>query len=417
MAQALARRQAAVIGAGPAGLMAAEQLAHAGLAVHVYDRMPSAGRKLLMAGVGGLNITHNEDWPQFVRRHGDAADTLLPILQQLPPAALRDWLQQLGIDTFVGSSGRVFPAEMKAAPLLRRWLQRLRAGGVQFFMRHRWLGRNDNGHWLFESRGATFSRRYDVVVLALGGGSWPQLGSDGSWQAILQQAGIAMTPLQPANSGFCSHWSDFLQQRHAGAPLKNVVLSFTSHDGRHWQQHGECVISHYGLEGSAIYALSAPLRDTIAANGEFELLLDLAPQRNEQQLRQALHDSRKGDSTSNRLRKKAGLSAAAIALLQDNWPAQLPRTADSLAARIKRLPIRLSGSQPLAEAISSAGGVAFAALDQQLMLNAWPGVFCAGEMLDWEAPTGGYLLTACMASGKVAGMAAAAWHHAPAASS
>ncbi|WP_343223987.1 TIGR03862 family flavoprotein [Oceanobacter mangrovi] len=406
----------AVIGAGPAGLMAAEQLVNAGLTVEVFDAMPSVARKFLLAGIGGMNITHSEPYADFVQRYGAEAAQLKPALDQLPPEQLRQWIHQLGIDTFVGTSGRVFPTDMKAAPLLRAWLQRLKAAGVVFHQRHRWTGWNpmpdsDSGcaaqHWCFDTPNGSIERQFDAVVLALGGASWQRLGSDGRWQPWLQQAGIAVTPLVAANCGFEVDWSDYLKEKFAGAPIKHVALSLTDNQGQRWQKTGEFVISAYGLEGSLIYALSRPMRELLQAGKPVNLLLDWLPHTSLKELEQKLSQPRGKLSFSNWLRKKLKLPAVANSLLRDCLPELDLNNPQALANAIKAMPLQPLRTRPIDEAISSAGGVQWNALDEDLMLKQLPGVFVAGEMMDWEAPTGGYLLTACFATGMRAGQAAA----------
>ena len=399
----------AIIGGGPAGLMAAETLALAGIRVALHDAMPSVGRKFLLAGVGGMNITHSEASATFVGRYRAAAPWVDEWLQVLDGPSLREWIHGLGIDTFIGSSGRVFPADMKAAPLLRAWLKRLRDLGVQLHTRHRWAGWDENRHLLFDTPQGQISLRADATVLALGGGSWARLGSDGSWVPRLRQQGVMIRDLQPANCGFIATWSEHLRQRFAGQPLKSVIASLTTVQGERITRRGECILTADGLEGSLIYALSAPLRELIHARGHADLVLDLAPDRRAEQLAILLSQPRKGQSLSSLLRKRAGLDALKIALLHECLSKQQMADAHQLAAAIKQLPLRLLDTRPLDEAISSAGGVMQSALDQQLMLKAMPGVFCAGEMLDWEAPTGGYLLTACFASGRVAAKGVIEW--------
>lgn len=399
----------AIIGGGPAGLMAAETLALAGVRVALHDAMPSVGRKFLLAGVGGMNITHSEASATFVGRYREAAPWVDEWLQVLDGPSLREWIHGLGIDTFIGSSGRVFPADMKAAPLLRAWLKRLRDLGVQLHTRHRWAGWDENRHILFDTPQGQISLRADATVLALGGGSWARLGSDGSWVARLRQQGVMIRDLQPSNCGFIATWSEHLRQRFAGQPLKSVIASLTTAQGERITRRGECILTADGLEGSLIYALSAPLRELIYARGHADLVLDLAPDRRAEQLATLLSQPRRGQSLSSLLRKRAGLDALKIALLHECLSKQQMADAHQLAAAIKQLPLRLLDTRPLDEAISSAGGVMQSALDQRLMLKAMPGVFCAGEMLDWEAPTGGYLLTACFASGRVAAKGVIEW--------
>nr|WP_305890990.1 TIGR03862 family flavoprotein [Methylomonas sp. WSC-7] len=402
------KHSVAIIGAGPAGLMASEVLSQAGLNVSVYDAMPSAGRKFLMAGKGGMNITHSEPFAQFLSRYGARRAELEPILNDFLPDALRAWVQGLGIETFVGTSGRVFPNEMKAAPLLRAWLHRLRSNGVQFRMRHRWLGWVEND-LRFDTPDGERIVQADAVVLALGGGSWPQLGSTGIWQSILSQRGIAVEPLKPANCGFETVWSDYFRERFAGQPLKPVSILFSNQLGESFNQQGELTVAEYGLEGGLIYALSAPVREEIAARGSALIQLDLLPDRSLANIIDRLAKPRGKDSLSNHLRKRLGISGAKAALLRETLSAAEMDDPAKLAITLKALPITLTATRPIAEAISSAGGVSFTELDQQLMLRKFPGLFVAGEMLDWEAPTGGYLLTACLATGRAAGLGALAW--------
>jgi uncharacterized flavoprotein (TIGR03862 family) len=395
----------AVIGGGPAGLMAAEALSGHGLAVAVFDAMPSAGRKLLMAGKSGLNLTHGEPLETFLDRYGDRRRPLEAALRAFDNAAVREWAAGLGVATFVGSSGRVFPADFKAAPLLRAWLRRLRAAGVRFHMRHRWQGWAADGGLRFATAedGETTVRPL-ATVLALGGASWPRLGSDAAWVPWLRAAGVAVAPFRPANCGFEIAWSAPLRDRFAGAPVKAVTLSF---DGT--VVRGECTVTPYGLEGSAVYTLSAALRDALDRGAAATLTLDLAPDRSEARLAGDLARPRGGRSLAGHLKRQANLSGVKAALLREGADRDTLTDPAALAARIKALPLRPTAARPVAEAISSAGGVAFAGLDERFMLTARPGVFCCGEMMDWEAPTGGYLLTACLATGRAAGAAAAAW--------
>lgn len=399
----------AIIGGGPAGLMAAEVLAEGGARVDLYEAMPSVGRKFLLAGKGGLNITHSEPFEHFLSRYGTRAPQLAPLLQQFGPDALRAWVHALGIQTFVGTSGRVFPAGMKAAPLLRAWLHRLREAGVHFHMRHRWRGWDDNGALRFATPQGEQTARADAVVLALGGGSWARLGSDGAWVQILARRGVPVAPLLPANCGFDVEWSEHFRTRFAGQPVKSVGVELVDGNGAVIRRGGEFVVTEHGVEGSLIYALSPTLRDAIAARGEVTLRLDLAPGRDLSRLRAELAKPRNGRSLANHLRTRAGISGTKAGLLRELAPPPDLRSAERLAAAIKALPLRLVAPRPLDEAISSAGGVTFEALDERLMLRTLPGVFCAGEMLDWEAPTGGYLLTACFASGRAAGFGALHW--------
>ena len=403
----------AVVGGGPAGLMAAEAAAAAGIVVDLFEGKASVGRKFLLAGKGGLNLTHAEPRPDFDRRYGERGDRITAWLDDFDAGAVREWARGLGIETFVGSSGRVFPADLKAAPLLRAWVRRLREAGVRFHVQHRWLGWDADDALRFATPLGVVSVRAEATVLALGGGSWPQLGSDGAWQALLAQRGVALAPLVPSNCGFDVAWTPHFVARHAGAPLKPVVAHWRDAGGTEHALQGECVVTAHGIEGSLVYALSATLRDAIAREGTATLRLDLAPGRSLERLQAELAQARGGRSLSEHLRRKAGIDGAKAALLHEALGHPLPDAPDRLARALKSLPLRLLRARPLAEAISSAGGVRFEAMDPQLMLRPSPvaaaGVYCAGEMLDWEAPTGGYLLTACLASGLRAGRAAAAW--------
>lgn len=398
-------RQVAIIGGGPAGLMAAEQLAAVdGLQVSIFDAMPSFGRKFLMAGKGGMNITHSEPAADFLARYGGAARDLAPLLDDFGPQALRDWMQGLGIESFIGTSGRVFPTGMKAAPLLRAWLHRLRSRGVQFRVRHRWLGWHPDGSLHFATPDGEVAFSAAATILALGGGSWKKLGSDGAWVSVLESEGLPVAPLLPANCGFNVAWTAHFRERFAGAPVKSVRASC----GQLVQQ-GEFNITEYGIEGGLIYALSAPLRDELIRTGRAQLQLDLLPGRTLARLQADLSQPRGRDSMANHLRRRAGIDGVKAGLLRECCdPAQFEHPA-LLAAALKQLPLPVVASRPLDEAISSAGGVCFSALNQSLMAKTRPGLFFAGEMLDWEAPTGGYLLTACMASGRAAGRGAAEW--------
>jgi uncharacterized flavoprotein (TIGR03862 family) len=392
-----------VVGGGPAGLAAAEVLAPAA-GVHVFDAMPSPARKFLLAGKSGLNLTHAEPLDAFIGRFGPAAATLAPALRAFPPDEVRRWAAGLGIETFTGSSGRVFPVRMKASPLLRAWLERLRQQGVVFHARHRWQGWSPGGQLAFTTPDGAREVPADAVVLALGGASWPRLGGTGDWVPLLAARGIDVRPLRPANCGFVVAWSRALADRFAGAPVKSVALSFRGHSVR-----GEFVVTTAGIEGSLVYALSAPLRDAIEAEGAAELLIDLAPDRTEAGLAAALARQPGKASLASRLRKAAGIEGVKAALLREGAdPGQLADPV-ALAARIKALPLRLDAVAPLGRAISSAGGIALDELDGEYMLKRLPGVFAAGEMLDWEAPTGGYLLTACLATGRAAGLGIASW--------
>ncbi|MEN3377280.1 MAG: hypothetical protein V7604_2635 [Hyphomicrobiales bacterium] len=398
--------RAAIIGAGPAGLMAAEALTCGGAQVTVYDRMPSAGRKLLMAGRGGLNLTHSEASEPFLARYGDAAPALRDAIAAFPPQALCAWAEELGQPTFVGSSGRVFPRAMKSSPLLRAWLRRLDAAGVRFAFRHRWSGW-DGARLTFETPDGAIAIESDATVLALGGASWPRLGSDGAWVLPLMQAGITVAPLKPANSGFPASWSRHFV-KFAGAPLKRIVLNFGEQYVR-----GEAIITVAGLEGGAIYALSGPLRDAIETSGEAVVSIALRPDVAADELERRLSAPRAKQSLSTFLRKALSLSPAEIGLLQEAAHASgqglSTLTPAELAGRVNAIPIRLTGIAPIARAISTAGGIAFDELDARFMLRRRKGVFVAGEMLNWDAPTGGYLLQASFATGAAAGRGALAW--------
>ncbi len=401
-------RRVVVIGGGPAGLIAAETARAAGLEVDVHEAKGSVGRKFLIAGKGGLNLTHSEPMPAFVRRFRERSDEIGGWLRDFDADALREWALGLGVGTFVGSSGRVFPSDLKAAPLLRGWVRRLRESGVRFHVQHRWLGWNGDALRFATPEGEA-EVHADAVILALGGGSWPQLGSDGAWQAVLAARGIDVAPLLAANCGFDIDWSEHLASRHAGAPLKPVVAHWHDAEGREHELQGECVVSADGIEGSLIYALSAELREAIARNGRATLHLDLAPGRSLERLQKDLAKPRGRRSTSEHLRRQAGIEGVKAALLHEVLDKSQRDDSDLLARAIHRLPLTLQRPRPLAEAISSAGGVRLEATDENLMLKALPGTFCAGEMLDWEAPTGGYLLSACFASGHRAGKGAVAW--------
>jgi hypothetical protein len=389
----------AVIGAGPAGLMAAEVLSQAGQQVHVFDAMPSVGRKFLLAGKGGLNLTHSEPFDVFASRYGARRPQIEPLLQAFDAQALRAWAHDLGITTFIGTSGRVFPAEMKAAPLLRAWLHRLRAAGVQLHMRHRFLGWTEDAALRLASAQGEQAVRADAVVLALGGASWPRLGSDGAWVPLLEQRGVAVAPLAPANCGFDvrNGWSEYFSSRYAGRPFKSVAIRF-----RQFARKGEFVATATGIEGSLVYAASALLRDEIRARGSATFELDLLPAKTPAQVHAEVSHPRGSRSLASHLKSRLGIEGIKLALLHELLPRQDIHDPARLAAAIKALPVTLAAPRPIEEAISTAGGVRFEALDQNLMLRAAPGVFCAGEMLDWEAPTGGYLLTACFATGRAA---------------
>ncbi|WP_376780498.1 TIGR03862 family flavoprotein [Stutzerimonas chloritidismutans] len=406
MPQPASSFRVAIIGGGPAGLMAAEVLGQAGVSVDLYDAMPSVGRKFLLAGVGGMNITHAEDYSAFVSRYGERAGELRPLLDAFTPAALREWIHGLGIDTFVGSSGRVFPTDMKAAPLLRAWLKRLRENGVHIHTRQRWLGWDEHGALRIAGPQGESLIDAHATLLALGGGSWARLGSDGAWVPLLAARGIAIAPLQPANCGFeVEGWSAHLRDKFAGAPLKTVSLALPGSARR----KGEFVLTATGIEGSLVYALSAPIREAINRDGAATVLLDLLPDRTLAQVASALARPRGSQSMAKHMRRQLKLDGVKAALLRELTDAASFQDPQTLATAIKALPIRLVRPRPLDEAISSAGGVPFEALDANLMLQQVPGVFCAGEMLDWEAPTGGYLLTACFASGRAAAEGMLRW--------
>ncbi|HRN65332.1 MAG TPA: TIGR03862 family flavoprotein [Alicycliphilus sp.] len=435
---------AAIIGGGPAGLMAAEILAQAGHSVHVFDAMPSVGRKFLLAGKGGLNLTHSEPFEAFVSRFGERRAQIEPLLSVFGAEQLRAWAQGLGVDTFVGTSGRVFPTDMKAAPLLRAWLARLRAAGVVLHMRHRWLGWDADGALCFASAAGQQRVAARATVLALGGASWPRLGSDAAWVPLLAARGVQIAPLQPANCGFdvprvdapVGHlfdisrreffrellgrgqasavgWTPFFAERFAGQPFKSVAIAFTDSQGRQFARRGEFVATATGVEGSLVYAASGLLRDEITAHGHATFHLDLLPDHSPERVLAEVRHPRGARSLTSHLKGRLGLDGIKAAILYEQLGKVGMQDAQLLAQAIKRLPITVLAMRPVQEAISTAGGVSFEALDAHLMLRAMPGVFCAGEMLDWEAPTGGYLLTACCATGRVAGAGAVHWLASP----
>jgi uncharacterized flavoprotein (TIGR03862 family) len=409
----VSQTQIAIIGAGPAGLMAAEVAAQDGTGVTVYDAMPSAGRKFLMAGRGGLNLTHSEALPGFLVRYGEAASRLAAAITAFPPDALRDWSHALGQPTFVGSSGRVFPQAFKASPLLRAWLRRLDTMGVQFALRHRWTGWDDDGRLSFATSDGTRMVEARATVLALGGASWPRFGSDGGWVGILAAKDVAISPLRPANCGFTVAWSDIFRNRFEGHPLKGIALSFGSHTLR-----GEAMITRTGLEGGAIYAVSADLREAIIRSGKATLRMALRPDLETSELVARLSAPRGKQSLSNWLRKTAHLSPVGIGLLQEaamvSGVSLSALSTENLAGLINAIPIELNGIAPITRAISTAGGISFDEIDADFMIRRLPGVFAAGEMLDWEAPTGGYLLQAAFATGAAAGRGALKWLEGPA---
>ena len=394
----------AVIGGGPAGLMAAETLLARGHGVDIYDAKPSLGRKFLMAGKSGLNLTHGEDFETFLTRFGADRGLLEPALRAFGPEEIQVWARGLGSELFTGSSGRVFPTAMKASPLLRAWLSRLAEGGARVHTRHRWMGWAENGALRFNGPDGEVTLSPDATVLALGGASWPRLGSDGVWTEIVRQKDLECAPFKPTNCGFQVDWSDRFRERFAGHPLKSCILSVDGVSVR-----GDCVVSESGLEGGAIYMLSARLREKIAAKGAAMLLVNLAPDRDPDRLLRALSRPRGKRSLSNFLRQAAGLDGVKAGLLRERLPAKSFETPRTLAKAIQALGVLVVAPRPIEEAISTAGGLAFEGIDDGLMIKSMPSVFAAGEMLDWEAPTGGYLLTACLATGRLAGNAAADW--------
>ena len=417
----------AVIGGGPAGLMAAEALASGGVQIDVYDAMPSVGRKFLMAGKGGMNITHSEPLEAFLGRYGARREQIAALLDMFGPDALRAWLHKLGVETFVGSSGRVFPTDMKAAPMLRAWLHRLRESGVRFHMRHKWVGwdasdgagdegtRNtERGNspqqtLLFMTPTGEQQVRADAVIFALGGGSWPRLGSDAAWVPLMTARDVPVAPLLPANCGFDANWSDYFRERFAGQPVKPVSITLIGKDGNAQHRQGEFVVTETGIEGSLVYALSAAIRERILTDGEVTIMLDLAPALTAQRVLDEVTRPRGSRSMSTHLQSRIGLGGVKLGLLHEALSKEAFADTALLAQTIKALPLTLVRPRPIEEAISSAGGVPFEALDARLMIGHVPGAFCAGEMLDWEAPTGGYLLTACFASGLAAGRGALAY--------
>lgn len=399
----------AIIGGGPAGLMAAEVLALNGMAVTVYEAKPSLGRKFLRAGVGGLNLTHAEDYATFCSRFDEQGPLLRVILDQFPPDTVRQWAGSLGIETFAGSSGRVFPVGMKAAPLLRAWIQRLRDLGVMFRVRHRWEGWDSDGALRLHTPQAELQVKPDVTLLALGGGSWPQLGADAAWLPWLQARGVAVAPLKSANCGFDVAWSTYLREKFSGAQLKTVAITLTDIHGATHTRRGEFLVSRYGIEGSLVYTFSRRLRQVIERDGQATLTVDLLPDRSHEHVCNEVQRPRGSRSLPSHLQSRLGLGGVKVALLREILGPEAFSNTAQLARAIKALPITVSAPRPLAEAISTAGGVRFDAVDCHLMLKALPGVFVAGEMLDWEAPTGGYLLTACLAQGVCAARGALAW--------
>lgn len=399
----------AIIGGGPAGLFAAETLIEADLRVVIYDAMPSVGRKFLIAGKGGLNLTHAEPFDDFLSRFGSRRPQLEPHLRAFGPEQLREWFHALGFETFVGSSGRVFPKDMNAGAILHAWRERLQSAGVDFHLRHRWLGWGDDTGLRFDTPDGEIEIQPDAVILALGGASWPQTGSTGAWAEIFSEAGIALAPFRPANCGFDVDWTDHLRNKFSGQPIKPVTLTFTPAGGKAQTRQGEFIVTEDGVEGSLIYAFSAPLRDEIEAHGSATPTLDLAPDWSKDRLRAALSKPRGSRSLSSHIKKTIGLHGVKTGLLYEFLSKEIMNNPAKLAAAIKHIPLPLTAPRPIAEAISTAGGLSFDALDEHLMLQSIPGVFCAGEMLDWEAPTGGYLLTASFATGKAAAEGVLGW--------
>lgn len=400
------KKTVAIVGGGPAGLMAAEILIENDVRVDVYDSMPSLGRKFLMAGKSGLNLTHSESFETFVSKYGSQKERVKEWLLKFTPDDLREWAGRLGVETFVGTSGRVFPKEMKASPLLRAWLKRLEGTGVRIYVRHKWVGWDKDGGLEFETPDGVKTIHADAVILALGGGSWARLGSSGEWVDWVKQAGVKVEALKPSNCGFDVAWSPFFKEKFDGQPVKSVVLSFDD-----FRQQGEFIVTKEGVEGSLVYAASARMRDEIAAKGQAMMLLDLAPDKTEVQLLERLSKPRGSRSMASHLEKTVGIKGVKAGLLREFVPKDDFSDMEKLAGYIKQVSVPLLATRPLDEAISSAGGVSFDSLDRALMLKDMPGVFCAGEMLDWEAPTGGYLLTACFASGRWAGNGILEWLH------
>lgn len=386
--------------------MAAEVISNSGFRVDVYDTMPSPGRKFLLAGIGGMNITHSEPFDAFVARYRERESRMRALLEAFSPDDLRAWIHGLGVETFIGSSGRVFPKEMKAAPLLRAWLHRLRGAGVRIHTRHRWQGWNDEGALVFNVGSGEVITTPDATVIATGGGSWPRLGSDGAWLPWLRAKGVQVRALLPANCGFETGWSEHFRLRHAGEAVKSVTVEV---DTRATRRRGEFMVTEYGIEGGLVYALSAALRDQILAHGTVTITVDLAPDRQESELVRQLERPRGKKSLGEHLRRVAGIHGVKAGLLREGVARDVLDDMRALGKRIKHLPIPLKAARPLDEAISSAGGVMFESLTDNLMLQELPGVFCGGEMLDWEAPTGGYLLTGCFASGRAAGQGVIDW--------
>lgn len=397
-------KHVAIIGGGPTGLMAAEVLLNHGIQVDLYDAMPSVGRKFLLAGIGGLNLTHSEDTEKFLSRYTDRQSNITPWIKQFDAQKIQQWANELGIPTFIGSSGRIFPEAMKAAPLLRAWLQRLRLAGLNIHVQQRWHGFNSENSLLFDTPSGEKIVPASTILLALGGGSWPKLGSDGAWVDILTKKNIKIAPLEPANCGFNVEWSEHFKSQYAGHPLKTIAIN---------GQQGECVITTHGIEGGLIYFFSSTLRQQIAKDGNALLNIDLLPDKSILQIETALQQPRKHYSLSNFLRKTLNLNGIKLGLIYENINQVDRNNPNRFAYLIKHLPIKLLSTRPIDEAISTAGGICFEGLDQELMFTQLPGIFCAGEMLDWEAPTGGYLLTACLASGRYAAYGIIKWLNQP----
>lgn len=398
-----------IIGGGPAGLMAAEAAVAGGVTVDLYDAMPSVGRKFLLAGKGGLNLTHSEPMESFLSRYGASRAFIEPSIRSFTPSALQAWARGLGVETFIGTSGRIFPTDLKAAPLLRTWLRRLRLNGVRFHVRHRWCGWDEQGRLRFITDDGMLSVRVDAVVLAMGGGSWPQLGSNGEWVKTLSERQVPIVPMKPANCGFDVRWSEHFRTRFAGHPVKTVALVVRATDGTEIRHMGEFVVTANGVEGGIVYMGSAAVREMIAAEGTATVWLDLTPDRMLKQLTQDLSRPRGKRTVATHLKRCAGITGVKAGLLREVVPNDVFTDPARLAAAIKSLPLTLVAPRPIEEVISTAGGLSFEALDANFMVRSLPGVFCAGEMLDWEAPTGGYLLTACLATGRLAGGKAAQW--------
>lgn len=400
-------RTVAVIGAGPAGLMAAEAATGSGLEIYVYDSMPSPGLKFLKAGKGGLNITHSEPLEIFLSRYISGREYLEPVLRSFGPAQIMEWMRGLGFEPFKGSSGRIFPSDMKARPLLKAWLARLRSSGVRFFQKHRWLGWDDEGRLIFRHNEETVHVFHDAVILALGGGSWKNLGSGASWISILEEKEIPVSSLKPSNCGFNCNWSDFFKDGFEGQILKNISIFFD--DGSLRSARGDLSVTSTGLEGGPLYSLSSFMINMIEEKGQAFIFMDLSPGKTLEALKTELSKPRGSSSMSNHLRKRAGIYGAKAGILREFTAKEDFSDPARLAAKIKALPVKIASPRPIDEAISTSGGVRFEAHDSNLMVKKIPGLFCAGEMLDWDAPTGGYLLTACLATGRAAGEGAVSW--------